>query len=54
VAKVLPPRIEVEEVPVAEEGEEGEEGAEEGAEGAPAAEGETAPESGGDQEPAEG
>jgi large subunit ribosomal protein L25 len=38
VAKVLPPRIEIEEVPVA--AEEGEEGVEEGAEGEAAAEGE--------------
>jgi large subunit ribosomal protein L25 len=51
VAKVQAPRIEVEEVPVAEEGEEGEEG--EGAEGeaAPAAEGEGA---GSGEEPSEG
>ena len=48
IAKVLPPRIEIEEVPVA--AEEGEEGAEEGAEGeAPTAEGE-APREGGTEE----
>jgi len=50
VAKVLPPRIEVEEVPVVEEGEEG---AEAGAEGAEAAPGEAAAETSGDQESGE-
>jgi large subunit ribosomal protein L25 len=53
VAKVLPPRIEVEEAP-AVEAEEGEEGAEEGAEGAPAPEGEGGTEGAGGQESEEG
>ena len=48
IAKVLPPRIEIEEVPVA--AEEGEEGAEEGAEGeGPTAEGETRAEGGAEE-----
>jgi large subunit ribosomal protein L25 len=49
VAKVMPPRVEVEEEPVVAEGEEGEEGEEgaEGAEGAETAEGEGAGQSDG-------